>query len=88
MTAHRVYDTPEWRRVRKAALARDRELCQIRWRGCLGKANTVDHIVELEDGGAPFLLENLQACCRPCNTAKRNAHLAARARRVRQMREW
>jgi 5-methylcytosine-specific restriction protein A len=85
---NRVYDDPRWRKIRLLALRRDGEVCQIRWRGCLGKANTVDHIVELEDGGAPYDLSNLQACCRPCNTAKRNAHLAARARRVRQMREW
>lgn len=31
---------------------------------------TVDHIIELEDGGEPYALDNLQVLCRSCNTRK------------------
>jgi hypothetical protein len=43
-----------WRAVRKRVLVRDRYQCQIGLPGCKGRANSVDHIVELADGGAPF----------------------------------
>jgi 5-methylcytosine-specific restriction endonuclease McrA len=43
-------------------------------------ANSVDHIVEIEDGGAAFDEPNLQASCVSCNTSKRNREHARRAR--------
>ena len=76
---HPRYQTRAWRAARKSVLARDRRVCQIRLPGCLGVANSVDHKVRPEDGGATYDESNLQAACRPCNTAKRNMELAARA---------
>jgi 5-methylcytosine-specific restriction endonuclease McrA len=67
--------TTEWRRVRRAALARDHATCQR----CSGPASDVDHRIELVDGGAPFDLENLQALCASCHDAKSSE---ARYRRV------
>lgn len=82
-----VYRDAQWARVRKIVLARDGGQCQIGWRGCLGVANSVDHIVELEDGGARYDVANCQAACVPCNTRKRN--LSARRRGGRSgRREW
>jgi 5-methylcytosine-specific restriction endonuclease McrA len=75
--------------VRKVVLARDRFVCQIRLPACRGRADTVDHVVELEDGGSAYALSNLQAACRSCNTAKRNRSLAVRAKRGRvRRRKW
>ncbi len=81
-----VYDTAAWRSLRLRCLERDGYICQIRLPGCRVKATAVDHIIELEDGGAPYLLENVQAACVPCNTAKRNRRLARRAKR--SVRAW
>ena len=84
-----VYRSATWRAVRLAVLERDGRVCMIRLPGCMVAATAVDHIVELEDGGAPYAMENLQAACRPCNTAKRNRSLARRARRGREaVRQW
>jgi 5-methylcytosine-specific restriction endonuclease McrA len=85
-----VYDSTAWKLVRKSVLARDGFRCQIRLPGCLGRATAADHVVELEDGGSPYSLSNLQAACRPCNTAKRNRSLAKRARQLNptQLRRW
>jgi 5-methylcytosine-specific restriction endonuclease McrA len=84
-----VYRTSAWRSVRKAVLARDGFCCQIRLAKCRGWADTVDHIVELDDGGPAYEMSNLQAACRSCNAAKRNRSVAARAKRVQiRRRKW
>ena len=65
-----VYKTAVWQRLSRRCLARDGHRCQIRLPGCLGVATQSDHIVELQDGGAPYDLANLQAACSFCNTSK------------------
>ena len=79
-----VYGSPAWLKVRAFVLRRDGHWCQIRLPGCRGEANSVDHVVELEDGGAPYDAGNLQAACRPCNSAKGNYRRQARGRGMRQ----
>jgi 5-methylcytosine-specific restriction endonuclease McrA len=70
-------------------LARDGGICQLRLKGCTITATAADHIIDIADGGAPYALENLQAACASCNTAKRNQTIAARARNARQQRrQW
>lgn len=66
--------------MRRKVLERDGFECQIRLPGCGGRASHADHIVELQDGGAPFDLANLQAACGSCNVAKRNRRVAEKAR--------
>jgi 5-methylcytosine-specific restriction enzyme A len=84
-----VYRSRAWQAVRRQVLARDGYQCRIRLGGCRGRADSVDHIVELEDGGSAYALSNLQSCCRSCNVAKRNRSVAARAKRARvQRRPW
>ena len=58
--------TQEWKRVRLRVLARDGRVCNY----CGQDANEVDHIVPLVNGGLPYDLDNLTACCRACNVAK------------------
>jgi 5-methylcytosine-specific restriction endonuclease McrA len=48
--------------------------------GCTTVATTVDHRIEIEDGGALYDPANPQGACTSCNSAKRNSSLAARAR--------
>jgi 5-methylcytosine-specific restriction protein A len=84
-----LYHSKAWRSTSKRVLERDGYRCQIRLPGCLGRATAADHIVELADGGELLDMANLQAACKPCNTAKRNTMVAARARRMSTpLRRW
>jgi 5-methylcytosine-specific restriction endonuclease McrA len=56
-------------KVRKAVLIRDNYECQIRGDGCLGTANSVDHIHPKAWGGRATP-DNLRAACKPCNLSK------------------
>jgi 5-methylcytosine-specific restriction enzyme A len=92
LMTHPRYRSQAWRSVRRQVLIRDGYRCQLRCcAGCLILANSVDHTVRPEDGGATYDLTNLKACCKPCNTAKRNAQLAERAKQgdtFRTSQEW
>lgn len=69
MTAFR-YNTPQWKRVRKAVLKRDGYRCRIMGPKCEGTATAADHIVPIEAGGAVYDMANLRACCQPCNSSR------------------
>lgn len=57
-----------WDQIRKAVLTRDNYIC----RSCKRKDNlTVDHIVQLSQGGTNNL-ENLQTLCKYCHEKKDN----------------
>jgi hypothetical protein len=74
-----------WPKVRAGVLERDGYVCQIRLpKVCTHKATQVDHIVAIEQGGAPYDDRNLRAACQPCNVTLRNrAHNAEGWRRAR-----
>ncbi|MEC4611822.1 HNH endonuclease [Tsukamurella tyrosinosolvens] len=74
--------TRTWRVNRQRALARDQRECQIREWGCLGVADTVDHIIPLMDGGTDDL-SNLQSVCAPCHARKTQSE-QVRAMRARK----
>jgi 5-methylcytosine-specific restriction enzyme A len=59
----------DWKTRRRITLERDGHECQLRMPGCLGEATTVDHIVPVALGGDQAL-DNLQAACLRCNSAK------------------
>lgn len=60
-----IYDTQEWRDARAAALYRDGGRCTVA--RLLGGPCTDDlhvhHVVAIEDGGAPFDVDNLGTAC-------------------------
>ncbi len=58
------YDTPEWRELRGRCLQRDKGICQY----CGSRAHQADHVIPRSKGGADHL-DNLLACCAPCNKA-------------------
>jgi len=64
------YTTPEWRRLRRLVLERDRGECQIRGTRCQGWATEVDHVVAVADGGDFWGPANLRASCAPCNRGR------------------
>src|SRR5690606_10438249 len=71
-TRGRPYDTPQYRRNRKALL-RGKPLCALRIRcgNPPAPATTADHIVPLEQGGTNEM-GNLQPACKSCNASKQN----------------
>lgn len=71
------YYTPEHRAWSRAVIARAGHACQACQR--TGTRLFADHIVELQDGGAPTDLANGQALCGACHSTK-----TARARADRQ----
>jgi len=56
----------DWPQRRRLVLARDRHRCRIAGAGCTVRATEVDHVVAGDD----HRLENLQAVCSVCHTAK------------------
>lgn len=75
------YNTPEHRAWSDAVLARAGGMCQGPRCFRTGVRLSADHIVELEDGGAPFDLNNGQALCGSCHTKKTHAARIARMQR-------
>jgi 5-methylcytosine-specific restriction protein A len=78
------YADPAWKQTRLAILARDGYRCQLGLPKCRGRATEVDHIRNIDDGGARLDPANLRASCKSCNVAKRNSDVAARAREARR----
>ncbi|MGA3214098.1 MAG: HNH endonuclease [Acidimicrobiales bacterium] len=69
-TTHPLYHSAAWRRVRAYVLDRDGFTCMVRLPGCTVIADTVDHVVEVDKGGAWYDESNLRASCRHCNLAR------------------
>lgn len=65
----RFHGTQQWRRCRNAYI-KAHPICEMLIK-CQGDpASEVDHIVPIEDGGAPLDWENLQSGCKPCHSSK------------------
>lgn len=67
------YDS-RWRRLRLVILYRDGYRCH--W--CKRKANEVDHLVSIEEGGSMYAPHNLVASCKACNSSRGAELLKAR----------
>lgn len=78
------YGHPAWRQARAQTLERDGYECQLRLKGCTGKATQADHIIPVAEGGPPFELANLRAACEHCNTSRGAARVHAMAKLNRQ----
>lgn len=65
------YNTKTWRELRKAKLTAQPTCEPCGLRGRVAAANTVDHVVSIRKGGAPFpLLSGLMSMCSACHNAK------------------
>ena len=73
------YSSPEHLRWRTEVIRRAGGMCQAPGCGRTGIRLFADHIVELQDGGAPFDVANGQALCGGHHTAKTARARAARA---------
>jgi 5-methylcytosine-specific restriction endonuclease McrA len=65
---------------RRGVFARDGHRCQY----CGAGAESIDHVVPRSRGGA-HVWENVVACCRPCNAAKRDRLLEQTSMRLRRL---
>jgi 5-methylcytosine-specific restriction endonuclease McrA len=63
--SHRELGTQRWKDQRLRVLKRDGYICQY----CGSDATQVDHVISRKDGGG-HELDNLVACCAPCNSKK------------------
>jgi hypothetical protein len=63
--SHRELGTQRWKKQRLRVLKRDGYICAY----CGNEATQVDHVISRKVGGSHDL-ENLVACCAPCNSAK------------------
>lgn len=70
------YDA-QWRAIRLTILERDNWTCQIRGPRCKTRANQVDHIIPLTEGGTRLDPINLRAACTPCNAGRQNTRVTA-----------
>lgn len=66
--ANRMGHVRSWAWTRYYALIRDGGRCQAD--GCTNGADEVDHIVEIQDGGAEFDLSNVRSLCHECHVTK------------------
>lgn len=74
-TTAAVYRTAEYRRWAGAVKARDGFAC----RDCGSRRSLIaDHVIEIEDGGAPFDVENGLTRCAACHGRKTAAARLAR----------
>lgn len=71
----RVYDSKQWRDISAQVRAEDGR-CMVALPGCTGTPDVADHIVPLEDGGAPYDRANLRAACANCNKTRAAAQKA------------
>lgn len=65
--SRRIYNSARWKRLR-GRLLRDQPWCPTP--GCPNPTREVDHVLPIEDGGAPYDESNLQALCRICHSKK------------------
>jgi 5-methylcytosine-specific restriction enzyme A len=65
------YNTTEWKRLRKAKLARQPHCEPCAKRGVATPANTVDHTLPIAKGGHPFpAFSGLISMCPSCHNSK------------------
>src|SRR4029077_15777408 len=79
------YRSGAWKRLSEDHRKRH-PLCEVcKAKGLTKLVDLVDHIVELEDGGAALDPSNLQSLCYSCHRSKTDAAAAARKGRAGQI---
>lgn len=60
---HKFYHTARWQRARNLFISRNPLCCMCLAEGRITQATLVDHIIEIQDGGALTNPSNLQSLC-------------------------
>ena len=76
-----IYSSTRWVKLRQQFI-RHNPLCLHCFnRGIYTPAYMVDHIVEIEDGGEIWDIDNLQSLCNPCHNTKTGTETKRRSRK-------
>lgn len=70
MAGNPIYNTKQWKEVRRLTLEEDPECHWCRLKGKRTKATQCDHLVELDRGGDPYDRSNLVSSCASCNASR------------------
>ena len=70
MAGNPLYNTKQWKELRRLILEEDPECHWCRIKGKRTKATQCDHIVELDRGGDPYERSNLVSSCASCNASR------------------
>jgi len=65
-----IYNSTQWRRTRQIVLHQQPLCVKCREKNIYTTANTIDHIVPINQGGQIYSLNNLQALCSSCHNSK------------------
>lgn len=65
-----IYNSAQWKRTRKIVLHSQPLCVKCKEKNIYKAANTIDHIVPLNQGGQTYALNNLQALCSSCHNRK------------------
>jgi 5-methylcytosine-specific restriction endonuclease McrA len=71
-----------WLRLREQVLGRDWLCADGRVCDHTRLSEEVDHVIPLDQGGAPYAMENLRGTCRACHQAKTAEENRGRAARI------
>jgi 5-methylcytosine-specific restriction endonuclease McrA len=79
-----LYDSPTWRRLRKAQLQTHPCCQECERQGLVSPASIADHIIPHRDGSDFFDASNLQSLCKPCHARKsaKEGHQRSYSKRV------
>ncbi len=67
---NKFYQSKAWRDLRAVKLDQFPLCEECQRKGITTLAQMVDHIVPINQGGAPLDMENLQSLCHPCHNRK------------------
>ena len=79
-----IYNTASWKRlsIKKRTVDLFCEECLLQNPVIYKQADVVDHIVELTDGGEPYLWTNLRSLCHACHNRKTAQEKKKRKRNI------
>ena len=70
MAGNPIYNTKQWRELRKQILEQDSDCHWCRLKGKRIKATSVDHVIEIDAGIDPYDASNLVPSCASCNSSR------------------
>lgn len=79
-----IYKSSWWLRLRAAQLAKEPHCRMCAVNGIITPANTVDHIVEISQGGKFDDPDNLQSLCQACHNVKTAKEAVKRRKKKKQ----
>ncbi len=65
-----IYNSIQWRKLRQMILHKQPICVMCEQKNRYTTANTIDHILPINKGGAVWAIDNLQALCSSCHNRK------------------